>query len=1276
MFKFDQFLAVNNNLATQEVKDTPKTKLTRQELGGALAAIDKKTLRMIDKLCPEGVDQEEFRQAKYRELFDEVKQVQLAQGQLMTDELTMAQDIYNRLEQKAIKQARFDRKYTKDEKIIQARQAYAESGNVQGTFKQYLSYLNRREDELSESEIQDYLRLTESEQNRYMLDNYYWGITLPESAVMQVGTKKAESIEEREKISQAENFTIHKLFGDTGFNSGYHKSSQLYSAACFDRLASFIDLETILRHQDGFEKIDDVSRESLDYVYLMSANNKLKNIWSGLNVNQAQALATKLLKMGSRVLIAEAESKKDDETIFKQADLEVYREVESVSQLFGYSQDAGRPHQEKIAMFEIMRKNIPQNFSAQQNKIRSIIKQGYGATFLNDVCAEAREYIVEQEGDLFIEQAKLQQTELGLIEQTKYIESPKLAQLSADYAQQLLKEGKIGVLTACLKEHVFNLHSLGPNIFAAVAELTQGTLAAKQIDYAAFYGLDRQAFKSFLSSGHDSKKGSGFILESFQDDIPELQLLKQALEDGSPEAENNATLEHIIKLDQSTFPGLAKQCYNLAHYENLNQTMFNYLINQDESLLLNRKISWNKFKNLNEASFKLFHETDFSFDNLDFFDQSIPLVAELKALSEGAHRGDYFLLSQYLRRDFLQIESYQELSPEAQMLARKLRPWSDSLSKMTALQARANRAEYDPWVTDLKPLIVNVTDNKIISKKKAEDGKLLYDYVDRFGMKNKPKLFALFADLHRHKDLQGLSEKTETDLWQYFGIDCEALAHDKQANATTVFNKIDQHFQKINIGLRNEEKHIAGRVIKSPYDLELVEGIVGNSGHSHAVSAEAAIKIYLEAEAKDPSKFKVPAGYQATTIQVPEFVVKGDSVDLLKNERDKVLKNKELGQVLADYDDLLNQANRVSYDEMLIGKAEELSDYFSENIDDLKRRLQDERERDPVNEKLITGLEKQLLTAKKQQQIWQDSWNSALAKSPKNKALELFAQKAPDNWNGYKNTLMQLSLYDMQEKLPDGYQNLLSAKKSPNADATILAYHDFLRYHVKEHYLDKKHGEQAALASDDKKLMKTLQKSWGTFDWDNSIVAVTANKLQLLERGEISAKSKNIDLLPSKGLLRVFSGDLGHACTSRQNDKLAVGEFPEIVSYSLLLNKDTADERFAGSFLVIETKAENGEPVLVLRANNPAQFLFNMVDGDSLVEAIMAEVRALAERRGIKKVVAPAASGGTSNRTEVSNYYKEHFKDRAPVPLQDNEATNFNHYSIWNPSSVDYCVTI
>ena len=88
MFKFDQFLAVNNNLATQEVKDTPKTKLTRQELGGALAAIDKKTLRMIDKLCPEGVDQEEFRQAKYRELFDEVKQVQLAQGQLMTDELT------------------------------------------------------------------------------------------------------------------------------------------------------------------------------------------------------------------------------------------------------------------------------------------------------------------------------------------------------------------------------------------------------------------------------------------------------------------------------------------------------------------------------------------------------------------------------------------------------------------------------------------------------------------------------------------------------------------------------------------------------------------------------------------------------------------------------------------------------------------------------------------------------------------------------------------------------------------------------------------------------------------------------------------------------------------------------------------------------------------------------------------------------------------------------------------------------------------------------------
>ena len=156
--------------------------------------------------------------------------------------------------------------------------------------------------------------------------------------------------------------------------------------------------------------------------------------------------------------------------------------------------------------------------------------------------------------------------------------------------------------------------------------------------------------------------------------------------------------------------------------------------------------------------------------------------------------------------------------------------------------------------------------------------------------------------------------------------------------------------------------------------------------------------------------------------------------------------------------------------------------------------------------------------------------------------------------------------------------------------------------------------------------------------------------------------------MPSKGILRVFTGDLGRACTSNQNCKLAKGEFENIVSYTFILDKNKANERFVGSLNVVETKTEKGERALVVRANNPQQNLFSFLDGDTLIKSVLEEMKQLAHRRGINHVLVPLDSSGQScsNRPDVAAYYKKHYADKAKIGLENSPETNFNTYPIWN----------
>ena len=79
---------------------------------------------------------------------------------------------------------------------------------------------------------------------------------------------------------------------------------------------------------------------------------------------------------------------------------------------------------------------------------------------------------------------------------------------------------------------------------------------------------------------------------------------------------------------------------------------------------------------------------------------------------------------------------------------------------------------------------------------------------------------------------------------------------------------------------------------------------------------------------------------------------------------------------------------------------------------------------------------------------------------------------------------------------------------------------------------------------------------------------------------------------------------------------------------------------------LIETETLKKEPCLVLRANNPAQNLFSMVDGDTLIKNIIGELKNVAARKGIKNTVVTMLEGSDSNRDEIKDYYKKHYSEQ------------------------------
>lgn len=606
-------------------------------------------------------------------------------------------------------------------------------------------------------------------------------------------------------------------------------------------------------------------------------------------------------------------------------------------------------------------------------------------------------------------------------------------------------------------------------------------------------------------------------------------------------------------------------------------------------------------------------------------------------------------------------------------------PWGPMYVRLEKLQAPATRAEYDPWKTDLDLLLDRVAVRSAgLNKDKPEDAEIVYEYVRQYGMNNLPLLFRHHVNLTRAKDVRDIPDETKVALAAIFKTPLEDFATPGAVSA---------ELKKFVARLR--EDLLADRtpkeIVDSDLALELFNMLRGKSSFGAHIEPRQIIGDWHRTLMTKPELALLPEGYKTVSFEVPTES-EGEAGLEAKQERleaktKDILENADLRTTLAKVHSAFEAAVGMS-----LGGTEYLrgswwrgwQKHFLGVVDqDIAAAEQKAAE---ASGKAAAGIAKQLDGLKTlRTELQQVSLDSLPADSRQYdqvfaEFLNRLSGLLPKKIDGAEQFLRQLSAYHALLGVSAGrFQEIAAMVGDETRDWTpdeIRSWNELFSGSLVEHYLNpeqRKHGvDHVPLAS---ATVKRLQQVWSAAKMEEHPLALAERKLAALsdETKEYQGKTVKVSMVPARGILRLFSGSLADACTINETPKMAAGQFARVTSYSFVTGQGTTQERLRGSVLAIETQTPQGEPVLVVRANNPAENLIAQVDAEALINKILNEMKKLAGRRGIKTVVVPidVARASCSQRTQVEAYYRKHYGDRPRVALVNEPETNFNGYKNW-----------
>jgi|GEM_PF-7090951 len=172
-------------------------------------------------------------------------------------------------------------------------------------------------------------------------------------------------------------------------------------------------------------------------------------------------------------------------------------------------------------------------------------------------------------------------------------------------------------------------------------------------------------------------------------------------------------------------------------------------------------------------------------------------------------------------------------------------------------------------------------------------------------------------------------------------------------------------------------------------------------------------------------------------------------------------------------------------------------------------------------------------------------------------------------------------------------------------------------------------------------------------------------QMDLLQNAQITSGTTNITFSTHRDFYTEISGQIADACWASKY-KSILTQFPNFSSILMVKDKETQNERIVGASLLIETKAENGDELLIIRGLNPTETMINSLDVKSYFEAVVDYARNLADSTGKKLAISidDNSGGHTTNRPLLFNYISNLKGTLKPVKLQNPSEANFNRYNL------------
>lgn len=166
-------------------------------------------------------------------------------------------------------------------------------------------------------------------------------------------------------------------------------------------------------------------------------------------------------------------------------------------------------------------------------------------------------------------------------------------------------------------------------------------------------------------------------------------------------------------------------------------------------------------------------------------------------------------------------------------------------------------------------------------------------------------------------------------------------------------------------------------------------------------------------------------------------------------------------------------------------------------------------------------------------------------------------------------------------------------------------------------------------------------------------------------QNQASSGTASMEFIPTRGLLMEFSGHIADTCWASKYDSMAES-FPNFSAVVLVQNRGTKHERLAGAGMLIETTAQDGTPLLVIRGLNPIENVINSLNVEDFYRKFTDYIAQIAEKTGrqIAIVIDDHSGGSASNRPALFQLLSEKKIALQKVKLASEEDTTFNGYNI------------